>query len=267
MHVIAVYSEKGGVAKTTSTIGLAGAFASTGRSVGVVDLDPQATASKWFDVEPKEAGLHVGAILADEEPVGWAADLAVPASWDQPPGITVIPSDQKLSLRERAAVAEDNVEGRLRMALEGWDRDVVLLDVPNRQGGALVGNALAAASTVVIPVTLDEDGLDGVERTAANVARFKRSPWNPAVSIAGLITCRVPPTILTKDARRVLEELDELEGLPVLGAVTERVIVREARAARDWWGAYIGTDPRDPARAVSDAYSAVAEKLAPALAR
>lgn len=237
MLVIAVYSEKGGVGKTTTAIGIAAAAAASGHRVGVVDLDPQATATTWLDVEPREAGLHVGAILADEEPTGWATDIAVPAGWSAPSGIQVVPSAKQLANRERSVVGEDAVEGRLRAALGGWDRDVVLLDVPNRQGGALVSNALTAASLVVVPLTLDEDGLDALDRTRDNVSRFRRSPWNPDIAIAGIVATLVPKGIPSKEVKRVWEVLSD-ETDPVLGSVPDLVIVKEARAARDWWGNY-----------------------------
>lgn len=252
MQVIAVYSEKGGVGKTTTAIGITAAAATAGLKVGVVDLDPQATATTWLDTAPREAGLHVGAILADEEPTGWAADMAVSAGWGAPPGIQVIPSDKQLANRERAAVAEDAVEGRLRAALSGWDRDLVVLDVPNRQGGALVGNALTAADVVVVPLTLDEDGLDALDRTRDNVARFRRSPWNPNLRIAGIVATLVPKGIPSKEVKRVWAALDE-ETDPVLGSVPDLVIVKEARAARDWWGNY----DTKKAHRVASAYSEI----------
>ena len=256
MKIIAVYSEKGGVGKTTTAVGIAAAAADSGLKVGVVDLDPQATATTWLDAEPKEAGLHVGAILADEDPVGWATDIAVPAGWKNPADLLIVPSAKQLANRERAVIGDDAVEGRLRAALEGWDRDVVILDVPNRQGGALVSNALTAADAVVVPLTLDEDGLDALDRTRENVIRFRRSPWNPDVRIAGIAATLVPKGIASKEVKRVWAALaDETE--PVLGSIPDLVIVKEARAARDWWGNYA----TKKAQRVSSAYGDIASAL------
>ncbi len=62
MDILSLFSEKGGVGKTTATVGLARALASRGLNIGVVDLDPRSTATIWLGVEVRR-GEHVGAIL------------------------------------------------------------------------------------------------------------------------------------------------------------------------------------------------------------
>ncbi|MCK9250816.1 MAG: ParA family protein [Solirubrobacteraceae bacterium] len=241
MFVVAIYSEKGGVAKSTTAIGLAGAAAARGMRVGVIDLDPRPTASAWLGAEPREPGLHVGAIIADAEPDGWAADIAVPCGWSAPSGIEVVPSSRQVALRERSADVDDMAEGRLRASLAGWDRDLVLIDVPNRQGGSLLTNALTAAQAVLVPLTLDEDGLQSAQLSIDNARKFAaRSPWNPTLQIAGCVVTRVE-VVEPKDAKRVRRELKELANdakVPILGEIPKRVAVPESRASEDWWGNY-----------------------------
>jgi chromosome partitioning protein len=100
-------------------------------------------------VEPKAEGLHVGAILADADPEGWVEELAVPSGWFQE--LRVVPSAHSLSNRE--ADNSDDLEVRLRVALEGPDADLVVIDCVNRQGGSLTQNALNAADSVVYAAT------------------------------------------------------------------------------------------------------------------
>ena len=251
---VAIYTEKGGVGKSTSTVGLAAALAEQGKNVLVWDLDPRATTTAWLDVERTD-GLHVGAILADADPSGWAVDMAVVVPWSK--SIRAIPSHRNVALRE--ADAGEYPEAKLRAALSGYDwPDVIVLDLPNRPGGPLIRAGLAITSTVLYAVTADEDGYDGVRDAVASVARFRSTPWNPTITDGGIVMCRWP-VVPSKDARRVLTELRETEGFPKVldPPIPERVIVREARAGRVWWGTF------DAGRVVTDAYAAIAQQIIP----
>src|SRR5699024_11980950 len=98
-QILAAYSETGGATKTTTAVSLAVEAARAGLKTLLIDLDPRGAATKWLGVEPISEGLHVGAILADEEPLGWAADLAVRTPWH--PRLSFIPSAREVSLREK----------------------------------------------------------------------------------------------------------------------------------------------------------------------
>src|ERR1035438_7871888 len=60
MYVVAVIAEKGGVGKTTLALDLAVTASQKGHTVAVLDVDPQATASKWTDRRDAVRVLHVG---------------------------------------------------------------------------------------------------------------------------------------------------------------------------------------------------------------
>lgn len=250
---IAVYTEKGGVGKSTSTVGLAAALAAQGHRVLVWDLDPRATTTAWLDVEPAEEGMHVGAILADPDPTGWAADLAVDVPWSA--SIKAIPSHRNLALRESGA--GEYPEGKLKAAMTGFDwADVVVVDLPNRPGGPLVRAGLAIATTVLYAATGDEDGYEGVRDAVASVARFRQTPWNPGIADGGVVMCKWP-VVASRDARRVLEDLRTTEGFPPVlePVIPERVVVRESRAGRVWWGDF------EAGQIVARAYDAIAAQL------
>lgn len=256
--VLAVYSETGGATKTTTAVSLAVAAALRGRATVLIDLDPRAAATKWTDVEPSEPGLDVSAILADADPDGWAEDLAVPCRWEQVPQLRVIPSARAVSNREKTN--EDHGDVRLRVALNGIRADVVVLDLPNRQGGVIIQNALEAANKVVYAGKLDEDGLDGVEGARTSVQRFKKHRSVLGVpdrlAEAGIVIGAWRDTVPTRDARRAEDEFIAAYGGLVLDPkVPERVIVREARSAGDYYGFY------DKGRIVHEAYDALAGKV------
>ncbi|MDZ7931266.1 MAG: ParA family protein, partial [Rhodococcus sp. (in: high G+C Gram-positive bacteria)] len=63
MKVIMVYSEAGGVTKTTTAVSLAMVSAAAGNSTTLIDLDPRGAATKWVGSYPDESWKHVGAIL------------------------------------------------------------------------------------------------------------------------------------------------------------------------------------------------------------
>lgn len=253
MIIIGSYAEKGGVGKSTTAIGLSAEAMHRGLRVGLIDLDPRATATTWCDVELAGPGLHVGAIMAESDPTGWAEDIAVDVPWSRDESgaarIKIIPADRNLSRRE--AETSEYPEAQLRAAIEGWSwqPDLIVIDMPNRPGGPLVRAGLGLAQRVVYVATADEDGADGVRDAVSTVRAFRRTPWNPGIQDAGIVICRWSP-VPSRDARRVVAELGDDQDLPPVlqPAIPDRVIVREARAACEWWGTY-------PAgQVVTDAY-------------
>lgn len=257
-QVIAVYSEAGGATKTTTAVSLAVAACNLGHTVDLIDLDPRAAATKWLGVSPEREWAHVGAILAHPEPRGWVNDLALPSPWPQTPQLRVVPSSRSLSNRERST--EDHVEARLLMALHGSTATVTVLDLPNRQGGPLVQNALTAATTVLYAAKLDEDGLDGVDGAVRSVRRYARHREQIGAPVhlreAGIVVGAVRDTIMTLDSKRALRELRSAYGDLVLDPmVPDRVIVREARAAGRYYGFY------ERGAIVHNAYASLATKV------
>lgn len=264
MQTLMVYSESGGVGKTTTAVSLAMVAASGGktedgqlvepRRTVLIDLDPRAAATKWIGVEPAESGLHVGAILGDEDPEGWAESLAIPSGWhDQ---LRVIPSARSVSNRE--ADRADHAELRLRVALAGLDADLVVIDCPNRQGGPLTLAALNAADSVVYAAKPSQDGVDGFIGARQTVTKFLRNRERlgaPAqLSEAGIVVNEVATTIMSRPAVASIDELRET-GLLLTPLVPQRAIVPEVRIAGQWYGRYTKGEP------VLDAYTQIAGKV------
>lgn len=254
MQTIMVYSESGGVTKTTTAVSLAMVAATEGRRVVLIDLDPRAASTKWIGVQPSAEGMHVGAILGDEDPEGWAEDLAVPSGWHA--NLRVIPSARNVSNRE--ADRADHAELRLKISLAGLLADVVVIDCPNRQGGPLTLSALNAADTVVYAATATSDGIDGVEGARRTVAQFRRHRQQlgapDTLREAGIVVGGVKETIMSRAAVASLEEL-RATGLFLEPLIPDRAIVQEVRISGEWYGQY-----RKGAR-VLDAYTVIAKKV------
>ena len=237
MQTVMVYSESGGVSKTTTAVSISMIAATAGQKVVLIDLDPRAASTKWLNVEPSGEGLHIGAILGDEDPEGWARDLAVTSTWH--PNLRIIPSARSVSNRE--ADRADHSELRLKVSLSGLDADLVVIDCPNRQGGPLTLSALNAADTVVYAATPSGDGVDGVEGARKTIAQFKLNRDRlgaPAQLVeAGIVVGGVKETIMSRPAVASIDELRET-GLLLTPVIPDRAIVPEVRLAGEWYGNY-----------------------------
>lgn len=254
MQTIMVYSESGGATKTTTAVSLAMSAAVSGRKVLLIDLDPRAAATKWLGVQPANSGMHVGAILGNEDPTGWADDLALPSLWT--PALRIVPSARSVSNRE--SDRDDHAELRLSMSLEGLDEDVVVIDCPNRQGGPLTLAALSASDTVVYAAAPTTDGIDGVMGARRSVQRYwdyrRRMKAPHGLEEAGIVVGGVSTVVISRIASASIKQLDDT-GLLLSPLVPHRTIVQEMRMTNEWYGNYTKGEP------VAEAYRQLAERI------
>lgn len=249
-----IYSEAGGVTKTTTAVSLAMTAAAT-RNVTLIDLDPRAAATQWIGITPEEPWQTIDAIIAEAEvdPEGWVADLAIPSPWSE--RLKVVPSSRQLSTREQNF--EPHADLRLLTALEGVE-DLVIIDCPNRQGGILTQNALAASDYVVYAARANQDGIDGVDGGRQSVARFiaSREKIKAPVPLQelGIVVGDVTDTIMPKVAKVALSDLGELD-IPILGIAPRRTVVDQVRMTGDWYGNF------DKGEVVAQAYSDIFDTI------
>ncbi len=223
MHrTLAILNQKGGVGKTTVTLGLASAAAAAGRRVLVVDLDPQASSSWVLGLDPD----HISATVADVLiPKGITAAAAIRRSaWSEL--VDVLPSSP--SLQE----LESGTSKRLRKALATVeDRyEAILIDCPPSLGD-LTRSALTASRHAVVIVEPSALGLRGI----GGVADLIDDVWdatNPDLELAGVILNRVPA--VSAEANRRIEELARIVGRDTIWspAVPQRVIFNQAVGER-----------------------------------
>jgi len=195
-HITSIANNKGGVAKTEVTCQLAAALSRKGKRVLVVDMDPQANATRrlgieWDPADPIPTMSEV--IAAAQDGAGQGAVLA--CGWDgvvAPEGerIDVLPSRFDLINRESEAGVVGAVR-RLTKALHGWvdEYDVVLIDT-RPDLGHLVQMALAASDTVLIPCDPNYDSIEAAIRVRDFVGRHSADLMNPDLAIAGVVVTR-----------------------------------------------------------------------------
>lgn len=242
MLTLAVYSEAGGVSKTTTAVSLATVAAQAGMRTLLIDLDPRAAATAWLDVQPKDDGLDVSAILGNSDPDGWAADLAVPAPTEAwPAGLDVLPATRLASLIESGQAPHQEV--RLRRSLVGATYDLVVLDCPNRQGGPLTLSALTAADTVLYAAVPNADGREGVAGGRESVRRHRANlaalGATERPDEAGIVLGAVSTQVVPRIERHTVQQLEAAhDGLLLRPFIPRRTIVQQAREACDWYGRY-----------------------------
>ena len=196
--VIAFANQKGGVAKTTTTLSLAAAFAEEGHRVLCVDMDPQGnlTMSQGIDPDTLERSMYdvlVHKISIREVIRRREVDIAC-ASIDLA-GAEIAMST--MIGRERA------FEKALRPVLD--DYDFVCVDTPPSLG-LLTINALTAADKVIVPVQCEYLSMRGLIQLQ-NTLEMVRENLNPNVDIEGILPTMVDTrTLHAKEAIEILEE-------------------------------------------------------------
>jgi chromosome partitioning protein len=149
--IIAIANEKGGVAKTTTTLSLGAALVEVGKEVLLIDLDAQGNLSIGLNIEPMKARRSVANVLFESaSAVSVSRETSIP-------GLDIIPSNPEMLMAERFLPLRQNHEFILRQALREPGNlyyDYILMDCPPFLG-AVTQNALIAADLLLIP-TLPE---------------------------------------------------------------------------------------------------------------
>ncbi|MCB0980194.1 MAG: ParA family protein [Acidimicrobiaceae bacterium] len=244
-RVVAVLNQKGGVGKTTITLGLASAAASAGQRVLVVDLDPQGSSTWVLGHDPTSLETTLAEVMGRTP----TTRAMLPSAWGGE--VWVVPSSPRLLSRDHGGNP-----ARLRAALdEVVDQfHMVLIDCPPSLG-SLTTSGLAAADHAVIVVEPSALSLRGI----GAVADLVDEVWdahNPDLELAGVVVNKVPG--VSSEADRRYDELTRTVGKRAVWqpVVPHRVIVNQAIGERRPIHAY-GSRSAD----VSEAFDRLWAKL------
>jgi chromosome partitioning protein len=196
--IIAFANQKGGVAKTTTTLNLAAAFAEEGSRVLCVDMDPQGNLTMSQGIDPDTLDTSMYDVLVHKVPV---RDVVRQREVD------VACASIDLAGAEIAMSTMIGRERSLQRALAPVreDYDFILIDTPPSLG-LLTINALTAANKVIVPVQCEYLSMRGLIQLQ-NTLHMIRENLNPEVEIEGILPTLVDTrTLHAKEAIEILEE-------------------------------------------------------------
>lgn len=185
-RVIAFFNQKGGTAKTTSTLNVAAALAERGRQVLAIDMDPQASLTMATGVDIAGLDLSIYDLLLDD-----TLDLrqtVVPSSIAD---VALVPSHPDLAAAELELLNVIERERQLANRLEAADLhawDYVLIDAPPALN-VLSINILVAADELIIPIEPHPLSLMVLRRLFETTARVRR--LNPDLRVHGFLPTKV----------------------------------------------------------------------------
>jgi chromosome partitioning protein len=197
-EVFVFANQKGGVAKTTTTLNLAVAFAESGYRVLCIDLDPQGNLTMSQGIDPDKVEKSLYDVLVNDMPI---SEIIVKREID----IAVASID--LAGAEIAMSTKIGRERSLEKALKEvqGDYDFVCIDTPPSLG-LLTINALTAANKVIVPVQCEYLSMRGLVQLQ-NTLRMIQENLNPDVRIEGILPTMLDSrTIHAKEAVEILEE-------------------------------------------------------------
>jgi chromosome partitioning protein len=220
--IVAISQNKGGTAKTTTTINLGAALARLGKRVFVIDLDPQANLSSGLGANLQEIQQSMYQVFTDKN-LG-LEDIAFEAE-----GMRIAPAHISMVTLEMDLVNRHGREWLLKRKLDALEGlyDYVLIDCPPSLG-LVVTNALAACDYVLVPIQTQAYALYGVPQLMEMVDVI-REDLNPELKILGVLLTFTNRTRLSREVEEEVKKYFPEEVFQV--SIKQNIKVAEAPLA------------------------------------
>jgi chromosome partitioning protein len=190
VRIIAIANQKGGVAKTTTTLNLAAGLANRGKKVLIVDLDPQGGSGISIGIATDSLNKTVYNVLIQDE--AGLSDIIIKTKF----GFDIAPSNIDLAGAEiefkQLFASEQVLKRKLEEVSDEYD--YILLDCPPSLG-MLTINALTAANEVFIPMAMELLALRGLDMLARTIRNI-RAITNPNLQYLGMLGTKYDRTTL-----------------------------------------------------------------------
>jgi chromosome partitioning protein len=180
--IFAIANQKGGVAKTTTTVNLGAYLAAAGRRVLVVDIDPQGNATTSLGLDPRTISVSIYNVLIDQVSIQKTIALT------ERVGLDLVPSTTDLAGAEvemaRLMARERLLERGLKPILNHYD--YILIDEPPSLGLLTINGLTAATHGVLVPVQCEYLALEGLSLLVQTIQQV-HDVLNDRLSIAGVL--------------------------------------------------------------------------------
>ena len=222
--IITIANQKGGIGKTTTATAIAAELQRRGSKVLLIDTDPQCSASDTYRAEIDGVATMYD-ILCENEPVREAVQHTEVGS--------IIPCDPLLSEADKKLTGLGD-EKLLKKAVAGisQDYDYIVVDTPPG-AGIMLYNALAAADYLIIPITADRYGLQGLSQLKETIEKIKEHS-NQTLIIAGMLLIKHNErTNLSKTLSETLPDIAKaMETVVFKTFIRDSISTKEAQTNR-----------------------------------
>jgi len=225
MRIISFTNQKGGVAKSTSTINIGAILGQMGRSVLIVDIDPQANTTAGLAVDGEKLPSTIYECLTA------GASLREAVLKTQFKNVDIVPSNIKLANAELEIASVTCRESILKDLIKGSnpDYDYMLIDYPPSLG-LLTINGLAATGEVIIPIDAGLFSLVGISLLTKKIYEVK-AKINPSIKNVKVLLTRVDSR--TNFSKIIKKSIEDIFGDNFFTTVIhQNVRISEAQSAR-----------------------------------
>ncbi len=225
MRTIALFNQKGGVGKTTTTVNLGAALAAVGKKTILIDMDPQANLSFHLGLEADKVTYSIYDVLCQDVPL---AQALYPVA-DR---LSIVPATPDLAGAEVELVSLPERELRLRKmaAAKALDYDYLLVDCPPSLG-LLTINALCMVTEVIIPLQAHFLALQGMARLLETCSMV-RERLNAQLHISAILFCQYESA--PRLTGEVTEEVEKfLDGSRLSNQPWSNAVVLETQIRRN----------------------------------
>lgn len=197
--IIAIVNQKGGVGKTTTAVNLSAYLAYLGKTVLLVDVDPQANATSGLGVDHRQLPHGIYEALIGHKPIYQVIKHTLQEK------LKVAPATLALAGAGIELVDMDEREFRLQRVLEEVrdEYDFIIIDGPPSLG-LLTVNSLVAADEVLIPIQSEYFALEGLGQLLETIGLIQAS-LKPSLGVMGAVVTMFDKR--NKLATSVMEEL------------------------------------------------------------